>query len=208
MRSANWTVETLTHRLASERRGTATCASDYRFCRGDERDDRYCAKLRDDDTTAFYDCRIICVKESCESMTYWHSTVACHDEACHDAVVINSYVLCRGEGTSCAGVSFIASEGQCEGANSCQGAYFDMCSCCDGLGCPENVPSCLQQLNRVPHRNRECVVTADRQGIPKYGTTYPTSIFVHMVWLMTCAVLLVAWKGRRLKVLSGYVVGR
>ena len=71
---------------------------------------------------------VVCVEgggdsDSCASSSFHQSKVGCYDSCCGSSV-------------------FEASEVICDGFLSCLSATFDDCSCCDGNGCPDELPSC------------------------------------------------------------------
>ena len=71
---------------------------------------------------------VVCVEgrgdsDSCASSTFHQSKVGCYDSGCDSSVFESSEVIC-------------------DGYVSCASATFDDCSCCDGNGCPSEIPSC------------------------------------------------------------------
>jgi hypothetical protein len=82
---------------------------------------------------------LYCDDGKCEKSSYSSCQVRCRPNSCDGAQFQRSVVECFG--SSCIGGEVLASAALCE-ANSCQEAMFLACSCCDGDGCPVDVPSC------------------------------------------------------------------
>jgi hypothetical protein len=106
---------------------------------------------------------------TCEYANFSNSVVDCNAGACVNAYFVNTTAQCFAtvgdsscDGATahrstvnctqrfaipyvaevvCSEIDFYASSAQCH-SGACANSWFFRCSCCDGQGCPEGVPSC------------------------------------------------------------------
>lgn len=85
---------------------------------------------------------VYCDDGMCDRQEYKMCRVRCRPNSCSDSAFISSLVECLGSDSCNYETEFYAAATTCEGG-SCSDAYFYACSCCDGGGCPTDIPSCL-----------------------------------------------------------------
>ena len=94
-------------------------------------------------------CTVECL-DLCDATVFINSNVKCLQDSCFSAKMSQSNVSCAATSLSCNSVVFTASAVSCEGSDSCNSlSTFDICSCCDGIGCPADVLSCRNDVNQL-----------------------------------------------------------
>jgi hypothetical protein len=102
---------------------------------------------------SFSNSLVDCNAGACVNANFTDTTVQCFatvgDGSCDGASAYRSMVNCTQRyavftslaEVVCSQIDFYASSAQCN-YGACTNPWFFRCSCCDGLGCPEGVPSC------------------------------------------------------------------
>ena len=111
-------------------------------------------------TQTIQNCAIDCNDSTCASVTIVDSTVECATSRSCSGSMTRSTVNCGESGTGACTVTFEASAITCKGGVSgWQSRYEGDCNCCDGLGCPDGLKSCLldrEELCSTPSNGSTC----------------------------------------------------
>ena len=100
----------------------------------------------------------------CNYVQVEESELICHSGCQSIKNAKNSIVKCHGNDACGGGSVFTASAVLCVTENSCKGATFDFCSCCDGPGCNSaGVKSCVTDTTGF------CAETTSGDSCASYG---------------------------------------
>lgn len=100
-------------------------------------------------------CNNVLCQDACENSKINDSNVVCvRDSSCEGATFRKSNVQCTADSSSnCRRAKFKSSVAFCDHSSgwgtyrSCNGAQFNQCSCCEGVGCPRGAPRCYDEDN-------------------------------------------------------------
>ena len=94
-------------------------------------------------------CSNVLCQDACDNAKISESNVVCvRDNSCTGATFRKSNVQCTVDSLkNCRNTKFYTSAATCESASGwyydgCHEAQFNQCSCCEGPGCPSDVPRC------------------------------------------------------------------
>lgn len=101
------------------------------------------------------ECNNVLCQDACTNSKISESNVVCvRDNACAGATFRKSNIQCTVDSsTNCRGAKFYSSAAFCDHSSgwgtyrSCNGAQFNQCSCCEGVGCPSGATRCYWDEN-------------------------------------------------------------